>query len=189
MASITKDDIAGSRITKIHSSYEDMDGCDCTTVYFTTDRGLVFTMPYPGYRWEATEIPPDAEELPDQYEENSYAVRKHFFFWRKFVRQDSRTIDLIRRMKQRSILGVFCPKMDEDLGFYEPDEAFLRFDDGSRAYCTTVAPHGTGASGLHYITNPEEIEDEDLVDFFVVPLVDEEPKDEDGHNKTLDSKT
>ena len=179
MASITKDDIAGSRITKIHSSYEDMDGCDCTTVYFTTDRGLVFTMPYPGYRWE----------LPDQYEENSYAVRKHFFFWRKFVRQDSRTIDLIRRMKQRSILGVFCPKMDEDLGFYEPDEAFLRFDDGSRAYCTTVAPHGTGASGLHYITNPEEIEDEDLVDFFVVPLVDEEPKDEDGHNKTLDSKT
>ena len=179
MPIITKDEIAGAKIVKVHSTYENIDGYDCTTIYFTTDNRLSFAMPSPGYKWKRSEIPVDAQELPDEYEEESYLVKNHWFFGRKFVPQTPRKIDLIKRMKERSIIGVFCPTMDEELGFYEPDDAFLLLDDGSRVHCTMVAPHGTGGSGLHYITDREVLANAgELVDFFSVPLEDVELHDD-----------
>jgi hypothetical protein len=145
-------------------------------------------MPYPGHRWESAEIPSNAKELPDEFEEESYLVKNRWPFGRRLVRQKPRKNDLVKRMKQQSIVGVFYPKMDEDLGCYEPDAAFLLFDDGSRAYCTLVAPHGTGASGLHYIADHKDFEaDEKLVDFFSVPLeLDQRPSD-NVHDKRPES--
>lgn len=170
MQPIDKADIVGSRIAEIHATHENHDGCDFTSIYFTNDRGITFTMPLPEHEWIQEKVPEDAEEVPDEYEEMYYAVQRCFLFWRKLVPTESRTIDLVKQMKSRKIEGVFCAKLDEELEFYEPDDVFIGFDDGSRAYCISVAPHGTGASGLHYITD-SDISDEkgEVVDFFSLP--------------------
>jgi len=170
MGHITKLDIVGARITDVRSKYEDLVDyeCDCTTIYFTVDRGFSFTMPVPGYPWESCEIPSTAERLPDEYVTESYKVEGPY--WTRRVIEEQKKFDAIKRIKQRTILGVYCPKMDEELGFYEPDAALLVFDDGSQASCATVAPKGLNATGLYYRTDVSELPKIfDLIDFFEVP--------------------
>jgi hypothetical protein len=173
---ITKPDIIGARITDVHSASNVLDGFDCTFTYFTVDRGIAFAMPSPGYRWQTTEVPPVARRLPDTYVWESYKIEGCWPSMR-FIPEPSTTIDIIKRLKQRTIAGVHCLKMDKELGFYKPDDAVLLFDDGSQAYCITGAPHGTGATGLHYITDPGQLlKMDDLVDFFDVPIEDCKPQ-------------
>jgi hypothetical protein len=134
MKLICKQDIVGARVTDIHASYEELYGCDCTTIYFTVDRGFTFNLPCPGHEWLRVELPPDAEPLPDEYGEESFRVKKGWWFGTKFVQEPSRKIDIVKRIKERVIAGVYCPKPDEGLESYEPDDAFLVFDDGSRFF-------------------------------------------------------
>jgi hypothetical protein len=154
----------------VHSTFEDIGGYDCTVIYFTVDRGFSFTMPVPGDRWRTTDVPHAAERLHDEYDSPSFKIEGS---WPSmgFIPEASTKIDTIKRIKQRTIAGAYCRKMDEELGFHEPDDALLVFDDGSQAYCVTVAPHGTGATGLHYLTESDRLlKPGDLVDFFEVPL-------------------
>jgi hypothetical protein len=154
MRQITKPEIVGSRITDIHAIVEDFHGCDCTTIYFTVDRGFSFTLPEPGYEWKTVEVPPTAERVPPSL---------------RYIADPPSFGDVIERLKQRRILGVFCRKI------YEPDASLLLFDDGSQVDCVTVAPHGTGATGLNYRTNVDELlKISELVDFFEVPLESEQ---------------
>ena len=151
---ITKPDIVGARITDLHSSSsEDLDDLDFTRVYFTVDRGFSFELPTPGYEWETIVVPPAAECLPDEYLSWSYNVKRGRLFGLRITPETPTKVDLIKRMKERTIQGVSCWKLDEELGFYPPDSSLLLFDDGSQAYCVTVCQHGTGQSGLHYLTD------------------------------------
>lgn len=45
----------------------------------------------------------------------------------RFIPEASTKIDTIKRIKQRTIAGVYCHKMDEELGFHEPYGALLVF--------------------------------------------------------------
>jgi hypothetical protein len=167
---MTKPDIVGARIIDVHSTFQVLDGYECTTIYFTVDRGFSFILPIPGFQWERIEVPPTAERLPDGYLSKSYKVEGSWPSVR-FIPEPPTKNDVIRRIKERTIQGVYCRKMDEDLGFYEPDDSLLLFDDGSQASCVTVAPHGTGATGLHFRTDVGELPKiRDLVDFFEVPI-------------------
>jgi hypothetical protein len=160
-------DIVGARITAIHSTFE---VGDCTIVYFTVDRGFSFSMPVPGCEWQTCEIPYSAEAWADEIVSESYKVEGSWPSMR-FIPEAPTTIDIVKRIKQRTIVGVYCRRMDERLGFYDPDDSLLLFDDGSQASCITVAPHGTGQSGLHYRTDVDQLPKvAELVDFYSVPL-------------------
>ena len=168
---ISKEDIVGAKIKEVHSACEIYEGYHHETVYFTTDRGLTFKMPFPGFVWEATEIPENAEALPDERIEESYLVKNSWLFGRRFVRQPDEVNDLVKRMKERTIAGVFCPRMD-DIECYGPDDAYLLFDDGSRAFCFSTTPQGI-APGLHYVSKTDGAADEDIaIDYFSVPTID-----------------
>ena len=199
---ITNKKIFGARITEVHSTFEELGGCDCTTIYLTVDRGFTFVMPNPGEEWRTAEIPSTAERLPDQYESETYrfesgvegrlGVLSKLFAW--FLGEKDRpiawtagvsvpikelkyfgaipeppaTVDVIKRIKQRTIVGVYCPRKKFDC--YDPDDSLLLFDDGSQAYCVTVAPHGLGATGLQYRTDVEGLpKASELVEFFDGP--------------------
>lgn len=152
MKLITQEDIEGAMITDIYSKYEDLDeyGCSCAQVYFKVDRGFTFQLPTPGLEWSAVEISERIETLPDAYWEESYTVKETWFGRKKFTKEPSRKIDTVRRIKERKIIGVYCPEMnEEELECYESDESFLILDDGSRVYCKTIAPNGIGV-GLIY---------------------------------------
>lgn len=169
---ITKPDIVGARVIDVRATFEDLVDyeCDCTTIYFTVDRGFSFTMPVPGYLWERAEIPRTAKRLPDESIEESNKFEGPYWA-RRYVLNPPKTFDIVRRIKERTILGVYCPQMDREIGFYEPDSALLVFDDGSQASCVSVAPKGLGATGLYYRTDVSELPKiDDLVDFFDVPL-------------------
>ncbi len=169
MLIITKPDIVGARVTDLHSTCENLDGYDCTTIYFTVDRGFSFILPTPGFSWEKAEIPAGAGLLPDESFSQSFSVEGTWPSMR-FIPDPPTKIDIIKRIKARTIQGVYCWKVDEDLGFYEPDDALLLFDDGSQAFRVTGAPHGTGAAGLHY--RSADCEHSELIDFFEVPIED-----------------
>jgi hypothetical protein len=201
---ITKQDIVGARITEVYSTFEDLEGCDRTVIYFTVDRGFSFTIPNLGGEWRRSEVPPTAERLPDQHVWKTFKIesrveRRPRLLWKLFgwilgeknattswtagtpvpldksrelriTPEQAITADVIKRIKQRTILGLYWPKMNENLGFFAPDDCLLLFDDGSQAYCVTVAPHGLGATGLHYRTDVAELpKASELVDFFDVP--------------------
>src|SRR5262249_35856207 len=150
MRQIAKPDVVGARITEGHSTFEDFGGCDCTVIYFTVDRGFTFSMPIPGELWKTADVPTTAERLRDEDDSPSYKTEGSWPSMR-FIPEASTKIDTIKRIKQRTIAGVYCRNMDEALGFHEPDDALLVFDDGSQVFCVTVAPTGTGATGLHYV--------------------------------------
>jgi hypothetical protein len=179
MRLITKFEIIGSRITEVHATFEDLNGCDCSTIFFTVDRGFSFALPEPGHPWKTAELPPSAERLSDQSSSESYKVEGSWPSM-QFIPESSSVVDIIKRIKQRRIAGVFCQKMDQDLGFYEPDASLLLFDDGSQAFCVTVAPHGTGGTGLFYRTVDDLLKLDDLVDFFQVPLEPDDGQNEAG---------
>jgi hypothetical protein len=170
MHPITRSDIVGARITEIYSTFEDRDGYFCTVIYFTVDRGFTFILPVPGFRWHTAEVPSSAERLPDESQPRSYRIEGSGRPLR-FISEETVADDTIKRIKQRTIAGVYCRKMDPELGFHPPDDALLVFDDGSRAYCVTLGPHGVSDTGLHYQTDVRELPPAaDLVDFFDVPL-------------------
>jgi hypothetical protein len=169
---LTKSDIVGARIFDIHADGDAADGLDCAMIYFTVDRGFSFLLPTPGYPWNRSSIPAGAERLLDEYVIPETKVLDPTYPTQRFVLVSSTTVDdRVRRIKERTILGVYCRKLVGPNDFYEPDECFLVFDDGTRAYCVTVAPHGTGSAGLHYRSDlcqlPKVTE---FVDFFAVPL-------------------
>jgi len=120
-------------------------------------------------------VPGDASEMPDVFEEPIFLVKRHWFWGTKFVRRQGKKIDIVKCIKDRVVVGIYCPPLDNDLGFYPPDSSFILFDDGTRAICVTAAPTGTSSSGLYYVD--QEFDDwPEIIDFFDIPLVESEPE-------------
>jgi hypothetical protein len=180
MKRIRKEDIAGARITAIHALGEELPaegegGVDCTStrVFFTVDRGFTFTLPRPGRRWFSEALPPGAEAMPDESVEEWYRIVTDRSSRMEFVPGEPRKIDVVRRIKARTIAGVFCDKEDEAPGYDISEDAFLVLDDGSQVSCLAVAPKGIG-TGLCYETDAGEIPGpEARVDFFAIPVEDD----------------
>jgi hypothetical protein len=168
---IAKEDIVGARIVDIHSTFERENDLDVHVIYFTVDRGFTFTLPHAGFPWDSVEVPPNAKRREDEVVVESFAVKRGWFGFTRFVREPSSIDDRIKQIKQPLIAGVHCGPFDKELGFYYPGEGTIFFDDGSRASNTIVAPSGTGAAGLHYYKPSECTEPLDqLVDYFTIPL-------------------
>jgi hypothetical protein len=144
MPRIEKAEIVGTRIIRIHQTYEITDGGnECCQVYFSADRGFSFTMPFVGVPWETSDVPLTAKP---------FGIG---------LFSSARRIE--RQIRKRKIAGVYCcPE--------EPDSAFLVLDDGSQLHNNLVAPYGTGGAGLYYIALGEAKPLNKMVDFFDVPL-------------------
>ena len=168
---IQKTDIVGARVVDIHATGELENGLDVCVIYFTVDRGFSFTLPNAGRPWDSVEVPPSAKRMEDEVVIESFAVKRGWFGFTRFVREPSSIDDRIKQIKRRLIAGVYCEPFDTELEFYEPGTSSIVFDDGSRASNTIVAPSGTGAAGLHYY-KPSECTGplDQLVDYFTIPL-------------------
>jgi hypothetical protein len=165
---IRKENILGARISDIHSTHEVIKGYNVSTIYFTVDRGFSFTLPWAGHEWTTTDLPIDAARIPDEYCEDSFRVKYSWFKRIKFIREPSKKVDIVKRIKGRSIMGIFCYKK-EGHDLYEPDGSFLLLNDGSKVYCKSVAPQGISV-GLFFEIKEEVQKVENAVDFFDVPL-------------------
>ena len=173
MRILQKSDIIGARIVDIHECCELLHGdLDYSLIYFTVDRGFSFVTPNAGFLWHAVEVPGNAKHLMDEVTIESFAVRRSWFGGTRFIREPNTCDDTVKQMKRRLIVGVYCASIDPDLGFRYPEEGRIVFDDGSQAFNTRVAPHGTGAAGLHYHTNSEHYTSlDELDDFFAIPVL------------------
>lgn len=167
MRQIERSDIAGARIVAVHEIYELVDQwLDSTQTFFTTDRGVSFTLPNPGFPWHTTDVPANAELLPNEVVSPSFEIKQGWFF-RKIVPGPTRIIDVVKRMKQQTIAGVYFRREEGIIA----DGALMVFKDGSQASSMLMAPNGTGATGLTYRSNPPNgIDFSELVDYFDVPL-------------------
>src|SRR6185503_7278666 len=173
MRDIQKADITGARIVDIHETCELSEGwLDCRQIYFTVDRGFTFTTPFAGTRWTTVELPQNATRLPDEFVSDAFAVKRGWFGHLLFSRLPSTKVDTVRQIKQRRISGVYCSAFDQELGFHEPQEGTIVFDDGSQASNNVVAPHGTGAAGLYFFPGGSDrcTPPDQLVDYFTIPL-------------------
>jgi len=165
---ITREHIVGAKVTAIHMTSVDDGEYRDTATYFTIDRGLTFMLPCPGLEWSACELPEGAEELPDETLNPVFAVKRGWFGKLRFVEEPPQKIEVVRKIKERTIVGVFCHRVDSD-GVYFPDAAFLQFDDGSRAFCVSSAPEGIAGGLFHRPPEPDQ-QPQDFISIFDVPL-------------------
>jgi hypothetical protein len=163
---ITKKDIIDSIIHKIHIVDGDEKGYPTCVVYFTIDKGLTFNLPWPGSVWKTVEIPQNAVELADVEWIETYKPANKWKFWKGFEKASPEKNDTILQIKAKKISAIICPRMDEELGFYEPDSSRILFNDNSNVYCISCAPQGIPI-GLFYKPILQNIDD--WIDFFTVP--------------------
>lgn len=162
---ITKSDIVGSQIKHVHTVSGEHDGYPTCEVYFTTDNGLTFNMPWPGSVWETVKVPQKAVELTGWEDTDHIIFRIKKMIQKLFGTYPFEIDSPIENIKRKRIASILCPKMDEELGFYEPDSSIICFEDDSQAYCHTCAPSGIPI-GLFYEKKLQN--KEDLIDFFTV---------------------
>lgn len=173
MREIRKSDIVGARVVAIHEAYElSEDGVDCRQIYFTVDRGFIFTIPNAGYPFGSVELPGNADLLPDEFKGEEYLVKRGWFGRLRFSQTPSSKIDIVGQIKQRRISGIYCGLFDKELGFHYPYAGTILFDDGSQASNNVFAPHGTGAAGLYFFRADSGrcTPLDQLVDYFSIPL-------------------
>lgn len=175
---LRRDDIVGARITDVHGTFEVVEGLNHSRIYFSVDSGITFELPYPGFEWVSASLPPDAEKLEDEFVEDSFSVKRGWFGRLRFTREPPETNDIVKKIKERPIRGVFCRKLDDPDDVYGPDPAFIVFEDGDIAYCMSVAPNGI-STGVFYRSADEVEEMGDLVDVFDLPITMTEAE-EDG---------
>ncbi len=171
LVAITREMIEGAKIVDLHETYElSDDGLDTRIIYFTTDSGFTFTVPFAGALWETCEVPEGAEQLQDEVVSYSFKVVRRFLRKPRFVEEPSTIIDTVKRIKGRKIAGVYCGAYDDELEFHYPPDGVIVFQDGSQASNNMVAPHGTGAAGL-YLRESEAAPDlAGMVDYFTIPI-------------------
>lgn len=165
---ILPEHIVGAKVTAIHLTSVDDDEFSYIAVYFTVDRGLTFQLPCPGQEWFVSVIPEGAEELPDETSVPVFQVKRGWFGKVRVLEEPPQKIEVVRKIKERTIAGVFCHRVDDD-DIYMPDDAFLLFDDGSRAFCVSSAPEGIAGGLFHRPKDPNE-KTADLISIFDVPL-------------------
>ncbi|MEM6822639.1 MAG: hypothetical protein AAF558_11945 [Verrucomicrobiota bacterium] len=125
---ITRKNIVGSKIRKIHSvEFIDGGGED---IYFTTDREITFRMPWPGIPWENESLPKNAKPLSK---------------WRHST---------VRNICRRSILGVMCEYNGDDPDFYCSDHVHFSLTDKSLISVSSCAPKGL-PSGVYWVKKDE----------------------------------
>ncbi len=163
---ITKTDIVGSSIIQIHILEGKERGYPTCDVYFSVDKGFTFNLPWPGSIWKSTEIPQNANELPDVDWIDTYKPVTKWKFWKTFEKTAPEKNDTILKIKTKKVAAILCPKIDEELGFYEPDSSCILFDDNSHVYCISCAPQGIPI-GIFYETVLQD--KDDWMDFFYVP--------------------
>lgn len=162
MEAIRREDIEGARIARIHSTFSEADGLNFTVIYFTVDRGFSFTLPaMAGQAWFKCEVPAEAVEEEDEREEGSFKIQRNWFGMVKFIPQPPRKIDWVKRIKQRTIVGIFCDRAYQT-------HILILFDDGSQAHCLVGAPDGVGG-GLFWDSKEQGAPVADLVNFFELP--------------------
>lgn len=171
LVAITREMIEGAKIVDLHETYElSDDGLDTRIIYFTTDRGFTFTVPFAGALWETCEVPEGAEQLEDEVVSYSCKVVRRFLRKPRFVEEPSTVIDTVRQIKTRKIASVYCGAYDESLEFHYPPDGVIVFEDGGQAANNMVAPHGTGAAGLYFHESGESPDLTGMVDYFTIPL-------------------
>ncbi len=169
MATISPEMILGAHIVDVFQSREIEDAIDIVISYFTVDRGFSFAMPFAEEPWETCDIPENADRLEDVEKIPSFkVVRKVFGLFQTLDEEAPIVVDIVKRIKARTIAGVCC-RYDREFEMYYPFEGFLILDDGSQVFNTTGAPLGTGAAGL-YLTDKEKVDEDGLVDYFTVPF-------------------
>lgn len=164
MKVIKQEDLIGSKVTSIFCENIEGEHCNYTATYFLTDRDLSFMLPFPGEKWESVEVPETADELQNTWIEESYRVKHRWLLPPKFIPEPPITIDIVKRIKEKTILGIFCFKEDEH-DLYEPESLFIQFEDGTRLFCPIAAPQGI-PTGFFVQEIEEYNEDIPIINFF-----------------------
>lgn len=185
LVAITREMIEGAKIVDLHETYEiSDDGLDSRIIYFTTDRGFTFTVPFAGALWETCEVPEGAEQLQDEIVSYSYKVVRRILRRPRFVEEPSTIIDTVKRIKSWKIAGVYCGTYDDELEFHYPPDGVIVFQDGSQASNNMVAPHGTGA-GLYFRESEGAPNLAGMVDYFTIPIDQQTEQDMHGNPYNL----
>ena len=168
---ITRELIEGAKIVDMHQTYHlSESGLDTRIIYFTTDRGFTFTVPFAGAKWESCEVPDEAERMEGGSVSSPIKVIQRLFRWLRFFEGPPSVIEMVGQIKRRTIAAVLCGPYDESREFHDPPIGALVLDNGSIVINNVVAPHGTGAAGL-YLQKPSDASDTcGMVDFFTIPL-------------------
>jgi hypothetical protein len=169
MREIKRADIVGARIVDIHETYEASGGLETRIYFFTVDRDVTFSIPYAGAIWTDCELPSNAVRMENEYVEKNFELKEGLFGRLRFEETAPTTVDVVKRIKQRTIVGVYCVPFDDGSDFDCPGQGILVFDDGSQASNTMVVPEGIGA-GLNYCEGGSEacVPMDQLVDFFTI---------------------
>ena len=174
------DDIIGRTVTNMHSLLTmDVDGVDIYESFIELDNSFIIGFPssFDNSVWlkelkqDATNLFADLSDFPDYYFDvvNFQRKRCSFFYGLRTlfgydICKDPEVLKVewrenkLKYVKDRKIIDYIWFPEDYENGYVMLDNGYLITE-------VTVAPHGTGAAGLHLLENISDLRDTEYFRF------------------------